>query len=221
MAEEPVPGQPGNGVESTRLLEQVSGAGHHGQVVLAAQLRLGPAVEIQHHLVAPADDQQRRRGHPAPRQAEHHDRLAAQVPQPGGEPTPGIITISEHHDTLPGSLLAARAGPARDLDPELVAYGSTDSRGRDVRASQSPFIASAPSTRPGRRARPGNWSAPAGPLVMRNRRSGGFPSELRTYGQAIWRVHQVPSVGPDEHRTDRGTCPGHGSQAFGEIGRDP
>ena len=63
MAEEPVPGQPGNGVESTRLLEQVSGAGHHGQVVLAAQLRLGPAVEIQHHLVAPADDQQRRRGH--------------------------------------------------------------------------------------------------------------------------------------------------------------
>jgi len=99
MAEEPVPGQPGNGVESTRLLEQVSGAGHHGQVVLAAQLRLGPAVEIQHHLVAPADDQQRRRGHPAPRQAEHHDRLAAQVPQPGGEPTPGIITISEHHDS--------------------------------------------------------------------------------------------------------------------------
>ena len=63
MAEEPVPGQTGDGLEGTRLLEQVVGAGHHGQLTLATQLGLGPAVEVQYHLVAPADDQQRRRGH--------------------------------------------------------------------------------------------------------------------------------------------------------------
>jgi hypothetical protein len=44
VAGEPVPGQPGGGIEGARLLEQVGGAGHHGQVVLAAQLGLGPAV---------------------------------------------------------------------------------------------------------------------------------------------------------------------------------
>ena len=33
----------------------------------------------------------------AARQAEHHGRLAAQMFQPGGEPPPGIITISESH----------------------------------------------------------------------------------------------------------------------------
>jgi len=46
VAEEPVPGQPGGGIEGTRLLEQVGGAGHDSQVILAAQLDLGPAVEI-------------------------------------------------------------------------------------------------------------------------------------------------------------------------------
>ena len=54
---------PGCGIEGARLLEQVRGAGHDGQVILAAQLRLGPAVEVQHHLVTAADDEQHRRGH--------------------------------------------------------------------------------------------------------------------------------------------------------------
>ena len=63
VADEPVPGQPGGRVEGARLFEQVGGTGHHGQVVLAAQLRLGPAVEVQHHLVVPADDEQCRCGH--------------------------------------------------------------------------------------------------------------------------------------------------------------
>jgi hypothetical protein len=89
-------------------------------VGLAAQLRLGATVEVQHHPVVPADDRQHRRGHggeagtgqrlrrleryrhPAARQAEHHRRLATQVPQPGGQPPPGLITISEnHHNHLP------------------------------------------------------------------------------------------------------------------------
>src|SRR6185437_7964975 len=39
VAEEPVPGEPGGGVEGTRLFEQVGGAGHDGQAVLAAQFR--------------------------------------------------------------------------------------------------------------------------------------------------------------------------------------
>jgi hypothetical protein len=84
VADEPVPGQPGGGVEGARLLEQVGGAGHHSQVVLAAQLSLGPAVEVQDHLVALADDEQRRRGHgrkPGPGKvraaaAGHHGRDA-------------------------------------------------------------------------------------------------------------------------------------------------
>src|SRR6266702_4971780 len=63
VADEPVPGQPGGRGEGARLLEQVGGAGHHSQVVLAPQLRLGPAVEVQHHLVMPADDEQCRSGH--------------------------------------------------------------------------------------------------------------------------------------------------------------
>ena len=36
VAEEPVPGEPGGGVEGARLFEQVGGAGHDGQAVLAA-----------------------------------------------------------------------------------------------------------------------------------------------------------------------------------------
>jgi hypothetical protein len=53
-------------------------------MVLAAQLGLGPAVEVQHYLVTPADDEQRRRGRrgqPGASQigaaaAGHHDRDA-------------------------------------------------------------------------------------------------------------------------------------------------
>ncbi len=37
--------------------------------------------------------------HSAPRQAQHNDKLAAQVTQPGGKPPSGIITISENHDS--------------------------------------------------------------------------------------------------------------------------
>ena len=39
------------------------GVGYHGQLVLAAQLGLGPAVEAEHLLIAPADDEQRGRRH--------------------------------------------------------------------------------------------------------------------------------------------------------------
>jgi hypothetical protein len=63
VAGEPVPGQPGGGIEGAGLLEQVTGARHHGQVILAPQLRLGAAVEVQHHLIVPADDQEHGRGH--------------------------------------------------------------------------------------------------------------------------------------------------------------
>jgi len=63
VAEEPVPGQPGGHVEGARLLEQVAGAGHHGQAVLAVQFGLGAAVEVQYHLIVAADDQQHWRGH--------------------------------------------------------------------------------------------------------------------------------------------------------------
>src|SRR3989442_11313249 len=54
VAEDPVPGQPGGRGQGARLFEQVGGAGHHGQAVLAAQLRLGSLVEVQYHLIAPA-----------------------------------------------------------------------------------------------------------------------------------------------------------------------
>ena len=77
VAGEPVPGEPGGGVEGARLLEQVGGAGHDVQPVLAAQL--GPAacsVELDDDLVAAADDQQRRRA----------DRRRAAGPARSGRP---------------------------------------------------------------------------------------------------------------------------------------
>ena len=40
----------------TRLLEQVADAGHHRRVVLAVQLGPGPAVEVEYHPAAAADD---------------------------------------------------------------------------------------------------------------------------------------------------------------------
>ena len=84
MADEPVPGQRGGSGEGAWLLKQVSGARHDGKLVLAAQLGLGAAVEVQYHVVIPADDQQRRRGHRrqprageiGPATAGHHGRDA-------------------------------------------------------------------------------------------------------------------------------------------------
>jgi hypothetical protein len=67
VAEEPVPGQSGGGIEGARLLEQVGRAGHDGQVILAAQLSLGPAVEAEHDVVLAADDEQRGGGRAASR----------------------------------------------------------------------------------------------------------------------------------------------------------
>jgi hypothetical protein len=69
-----------------------------------AHAQLGPErhPELAHH-----DDIQRRAKRPrhlerdrhaAPRQAEHDDGLTPQVPQPGGTPPPGIITIGENHN---------------------------------------------------------------------------------------------------------------------------
>ena len=57
VADEPVAGQRGRGGEGAWLLEQVSRAGHDGQVVLTPQPGLGPAVEVEHHLVIAADDE--------------------------------------------------------------------------------------------------------------------------------------------------------------------
>ena len=69
-----------------------------------AQLGLERHPELTHD-----DDIQRRAKRPrhlkrdrdaAPRQAQDNDRLAPQVPQPGGQPPPRIITIGEnHHDS--------------------------------------------------------------------------------------------------------------------------
>ena len=69
-----------------------------------AQLGLERHPELPHD-----DDIQRRAQRPrhlkrdrdaAPRQAQDNDRLAPQVPQPGGKPPPRIITIGEnHHDS--------------------------------------------------------------------------------------------------------------------------
>jgi hypothetical protein len=50
--------------------------------------------------------------HAAPRQAEHDDGLTPQVPQPGGKPPPGIITIGETMTTPRDKLSPGRAGAA-------------------------------------------------------------------------------------------------------------
>ena len=63
MPPEPVDGQARDLLERTGLLEQVRGPGDDREVIWAAQLALGVAVELEHLPVATADDQQGRRGH--------------------------------------------------------------------------------------------------------------------------------------------------------------
>jgi hypothetical protein len=75
---------PGGGIEGTWLLEQVTGAGHHGQVAIAAQLRPSATVEVRHHLIVPAGDEQRGRGH-------------------GGKPGAGGVRTARRSHVLEGS----------------------------------------------------------------------------------------------------------------------
>ena len=77
MAGEPVTGQPGGGIEGTGFFEQVSGAGHHGQLALAPQRGLGLAVEAEHHIVTSADGEQRRRRYQAEASAREIGMAAA------------------------------------------------------------------------------------------------------------------------------------------------
>jgi len=59
----PVPGQGGGHGQRARLPEQVGRARDDLQPVLAAQAGLSLAVEVEHDVVLPADDEQGRRGH--------------------------------------------------------------------------------------------------------------------------------------------------------------
>lgn len=88
----PVPGQGGGRGQRARLLEQVGRAGHDLQAVLAAQAGLSLAVEVEHHVVLPADDEQRRRGY-------------------GGEPARGKIGTPAAGDHRGDSGAGLRGGP--------------------------------------------------------------------------------------------------------------
>ena len=63
LGEEPVDGEPGDGLERAGLLEQVRGALHDLDPVGADQPLGRAQVELQHLRIARADDQQRRRPH--------------------------------------------------------------------------------------------------------------------------------------------------------------
>ena len=80
----------------------------HGQLGMPRDPELAHHYDIQRPTQRPSH--LRRYRDASPRQAQYHDRLAAQIPQPGGESPPGIITISENHIDPPiTSLLSTRA----------------------------------------------------------------------------------------------------------------
>jgi hypothetical protein len=54
-------GQPRDLFQGARPFEQVGGAGHDHQLFLAPQLRVGFLVHLDHRVILPADNQQRRR----------------------------------------------------------------------------------------------------------------------------------------------------------------
>jgi hypothetical protein len=62
VADEPVSGQFSGRGEGSWFLEQVGGTGYHGDLVMAPQLYLGIAVEVEHEAVQSSDDEKRRRG---------------------------------------------------------------------------------------------------------------------------------------------------------------
>jgi hypothetical protein len=59
MREEPVAGEGGHLLERPRLLEEVRGTRHDLEPVRAAELASGRLVELDHRVVAAADDQER------------------------------------------------------------------------------------------------------------------------------------------------------------------
>jgi len=102
MNGEPVAGEPGGG-ERAWLLDQVGGSGHHDQVILAAQLRLGRTVEAEHGMVVAADDQQRGRPHlPQP--------WAGKIGRPPRDITAAMSAV--------GSAAASKAAAAPVLAPK-------------------------------------------------------------------------------------------------------
>src|SRR5207248_7599439 len=62
VAAEPVHRELGHLLECARLLEKMRRARDRGELARAAHLRVGLAVELEHVLVALADDEQRGRG---------------------------------------------------------------------------------------------------------------------------------------------------------------
>ena len=115
---------PAAGLEGAGLLELVGCAGHYRQVVLAAQLRLGPAVEVQHHLVTPADDEQRWCGHGRkPGRARSGRPLrdtTAAMPAPGSAAAHSAAAApGAGSEIADGGLCRARLGaqPSGDLEP--------------------------------------------------------------------------------------------------------
>jgi hypothetical protein len=60
VPDEPVSGQLSSSGQGPWLLEQVGGTGYHGEFVLALQLCLGIAVEVEHEAVQSSNDEQRR-----------------------------------------------------------------------------------------------------------------------------------------------------------------
>src|ERR1019366_6152301 len=91
MAVKPVDRQSTHLLERAGLFEEMGSAGYDRELALAAKLSLGLAVELEHLMVGPADDQQRRRSH------------RAQVP--------GEVGTSTARDD--GTHLAARLGSRR------------------------------------------------------------------------------------------------------------
>ena len=88
----------------------------HAQLGLERHPQLAHDDDIQRRAQRPGHPERDR--DPAPRQAQHHDRLAAQMPQPGREPPPRIITISEHHHNSSWKAFPQPGGAARDHSPE-------------------------------------------------------------------------------------------------------
>ena len=122
VAEEPVSGVPGGGLERARLLEEMRGARHHHQLTLAAQLPSRQLVQLQHLVVAPTDDQQRRGSHRA-------ETRAGQVGSPA----------ARHHgsDLRPGVGSCVQGGGGtrartEEADRELAEVGLADDRTGDL-----------------------------------------------------------------------------------------
>ena len=101
-----------------------------------AQLGLERHAELAHH-----DDIQRRGQRPRHLQRDRdppRGRPSTTTGSPRRCPSraasrrPASSRSANTMTVPPGKLARRQGGPARDLGPELIAYGSTDSRGRDA-----------------------------------------------------------------------------------------